>query len=103
MIAAAPTVREVLSARAPGLVGTVTLPASVLPTPMGHLLAAATDAGVCLLEFAHRRALASELKDLSARFGAAFAGAQEVGPSAATVHLALLARELEAYFAGALR
>jgi AraC family transcriptional regulator of adaptative response/methylated-DNA-[protein]-cysteine methyltransferase len=103
MVAKAMTVAQVLAERAPGLSGSGSVPSALFPTPWGPMLGAATDAGVCLLEFTDRRALGGELKDLSARFGAGFvqAGSPDSGPAGA--HLALLARELEMYLAGTLR
>ncbi len=67
-----------------------------LPSPLGPLALGATDSGICLCEFHDRRALDTERRDLQQHFGAAF----EQGTND---HLALLARELEAYFAGSLR
>jgi AraC family transcriptional regulator of adaptative response/methylated-DNA-[protein]-cysteine methyltransferase len=67
-----------------------------LPTPLGPMLAAACDRGVCFLEFVDRRALAAQIAVLRRRVGAA------IVPGAHT-HLAALRRELERYFARDLR
>jgi AraC family transcriptional regulator of adaptative response/methylated-DNA-[protein]-cysteine methyltransferase len=69
---------------------------SWIDTPIGSMIAGATDEGLCLLEFADRPALEGELKWLSRRFGAA------VLP-AAHPHLATIERELAEYFAGLLQ
>jgi AraC family transcriptional regulator of adaptative response/methylated-DNA-[protein]-cysteine methyltransferase len=39
-------------------------------TPIGIMVACATDEGICMLEFIDRRALVTELKDLKKRLGA---------------------------------
>jgi AraC family transcriptional regulator of adaptative response/methylated-DNA-[protein]-cysteine methyltransferase len=65
-------------------------------TPLGPMLAGATDDGVCLLEFVDRRMLATQRRIVGRRFGATLV----------TGHhrlLDLLQRELDAYFSGALR
>ncbi len=64
-----------------------------IPSPLGPLLAAASDAGVCLLEFVDRRALRSQIATLRRRFPV------PVVPGA-NDHLDELAAELEEYFAG---
>jgi AraC family transcriptional regulator, regulatory protein of adaptative response / methylated-DNA-[protein]-cysteine methyltransferase len=62
-------------------------------TPLGEMVAAACDLGVCLLEFADRRALPTELRDLARVFG---------GPPTEGVHphLAALRDELAEYIVG---
>ncbi len=64
-----------------------------LESPVGPLIAGADEQGVCLLEFADRRALDRQLATLRKRFGAAMI-------PGSNAHLARLARELEEYFAG---
>ena len=67
-----------------------------LPTPLGPMIAGATDDGVCLLEFAERRMLETQLKRLARRIGASFVpGSNEM--------LVRLEGELSAYFEGRLR
>jgi AraC family transcriptional regulator of adaptative response/methylated-DNA-[protein]-cysteine methyltransferase len=62
-------------------------------SPLGPLLAAASDEGVCLLEFVDRRALRSQIATLRRRFPLPVVpGSNE--------HLDELAAELEEYFAG---
>ncbi len=73
--------------------GTTIVHLQRLPTPLGPLLAGATDEGVLLLEFTDRRMLERQLKTLHRRLNCAFVP----GSSAP---LAQLAAELEAYFAG---
>jgi AraC family transcriptional regulator, regulatory protein of adaptative response / methylated-DNA-[protein]-cysteine methyltransferase len=66
---------------------------SWITTPLGPMLAAAGDGGVCLLEFADRRALRSQIATLRRHFpGPVVAGTNE--------HLEELAAEIEEYFAG---
>jgi AraC family transcriptional regulator of adaptative response/methylated-DNA-[protein]-cysteine methyltransferase len=64
-----------------------------LPTSLGPMLAAATDEAVCLLEFADRRALPTQVATLLRRIPAA------VVPGTNAV-LQRLGAELEEYFAG---
>jgi AraC family transcriptional regulator of adaptative response/methylated-DNA-[protein]-cysteine methyltransferase len=64
-----------------------------LPSPLGPLLAAATEEGVCLLEFADRRALPTQIATLRRRFPF------PVVPGSHR-HLDQLAQEMSAYFAG---
>jgi AraC family transcriptional regulator of adaptative response/methylated-DNA-[protein]-cysteine methyltransferase len=64
-----------------------------IQSPLGPLLAAASEDGVCLLEFVDRRALRSQIATLRRRFpGPVVPGLNE--------HLDELASELEEYFAG---
>jgi AraC family transcriptional regulator, regulatory protein of adaptative response / methylated-DNA-[protein]-cysteine methyltransferase len=67
-----------------------------IESPLGPLVAGATDAGVCLLEFTDRRALEAQLESVRRHFGAA-----AVVPGAHP-HLDRLREELAAYFAGTL-
>jgi AraC family transcriptional regulator of adaptative response/methylated-DNA-[protein]-cysteine methyltransferase len=62
-------------------------------TPLGPMVAGATGGAVCLLEFDDRRMLLTQLRRLEARLGCSFLPGNDP-------HLAALARELEAYFAG---
>ncbi len=67
-----------------------------LPTPLGPVVAGATDAGVCLLEFTDRRALPAQFDALRRHF------ALPVAPGDHG-HLRQLSEELAVYFAGELR
>jgi AraC family transcriptional regulator, regulatory protein of adaptative response / methylated-DNA-[protein]-cysteine methyltransferase len=64
-------------------------------TPLGPMVACATDGALCLLEFADRRMLERQLRRLSRRLGATLVPRTNAVLEAA-------ARELEAYFAGRL-
>ena len=64
-----------------------------IETPLGPMIAGATDAGVCLLEFTDRRMLEQQLKTLQRRFKAALAPADHP-------YLAQLKTELDEYFGG---
>jgi len=64
-----------------------------IETPLGPLVAGATDDGVCLLEFADRRALPRQVAALKRRLSAAVVPGDHE-------HLAGLAGQLEEYFAG---
>jgi len=64
-----------------------------LETPLGTMLACATEAGLCLLEFTDRRGLETELKDLARRLNATIV--QSDNPL-----FALLRTQLTEYFAG---
>jgi AraC family transcriptional regulator of adaptative response/methylated-DNA-[protein]-cysteine methyltransferase len=67
-----------------------------LLTPLGPMIAGATDEGVCLLEFADRRMLETRFRRLSRRYDAAFVpGSNEI--------LDRLDRELREYFEGRLQ
>lgn len=67
-----------------------------LPSPLGPLVAGATDDGVCLLEFTDRRMLEAQLKTVRRLFPMPIVpGTNE--------HLQQLQRELADYFAGKLR
>jgi AraC family transcriptional regulator of adaptative response/methylated-DNA-[protein]-cysteine methyltransferase len=67
-----------------------------IPTPLGPMLAGATDGGVCLLEFVDRRMLETQLARLRKRVGYPFV------PGGGPV-LERVERELAAYFRGELR
>jgi AraC family transcriptional regulator of adaptative response/methylated-DNA-[protein]-cysteine methyltransferase len=67
-----------------------------LPTPLGPMLAGATDEALCLLEFGERRMLATQLERLRRRLGCAMV------PGRNPV-IDRIASELAAYFAGELR
>jgi AraC family transcriptional regulator of adaptative response/methylated-DNA-[protein]-cysteine methyltransferase len=64
-----------------------------IPTPLGPVVAGATDEAVCLLEFADRRMLPTQLGRLQRRLGAVLT------PGDSPL-LAELQRELDEYFAG---
>jgi AraC family transcriptional regulator of adaptative response/methylated-DNA-[protein]-cysteine methyltransferase len=66
-----------------------------LATPLGPMVAAAVDQGVCLLEFADRRMLTTQFLRLRQRLGCIFAPGRNE-------HLARLEDELARYFAGTL-
>lgn len=67
-----------------------------LPSPVGPLVLAATEEGLCLLEFGEPARLGPQIQKLRARFGLpAVPGRNR--------HLDLAERELAAYFAGRLR
>lgn len=67
-----------------------------LPSPLGPLVVAATDAGLCLLEFGEPARLRRQIERLQTRF------ALPAAPGRNAI-LRQLARELEAYFEGGLR
>lgn len=65
----------------------------LLATPLGPMLAGATDDGICLLEFSDRPMLPTELRDLQRRLGRDIVAGQHP-------MLAELATQLDDYFAG---
>lgn len=67
-----------------------------IASPLGPLLAAANDDGICLLEFADRRAIERQIQTASRRMEAPCVPGDHR-------HLQQLRRELELYFGGALR
>lgn len=67
-----------------------------LVTPLGAMLAAATDRGLCLLEFADRRMLATQLRRIAARTNA-------VPVPSRNAAIDTIERELDAYFDRRLR
>jgi AraC family transcriptional regulator, regulatory protein of adaptative response / methylated-DNA-[protein]-cysteine methyltransferase len=70
--------------------------ATLVQTPLGPMVAAAVDRGLCLLEFSDRRMLQTQLQTLSRRLKLSLVPGDHP-------HLKHLRKELEAYFAGALR
>jgi AraC family transcriptional regulator, regulatory protein of adaptative response / methylated-DNA-[protein]-cysteine methyltransferase len=64
-----------------------------IETPLGEMVAGATDEGVCLLEFLDRKILPSELNDLTRLLGTK----TEEGENK---HLKALRKQLKEYFAG---
>lgn len=77
-----------------------------LQTPLGPMIAGATDSGLCLLEFHDRRALPGEIEELSTLLACPWADltSPQVSSSvAAAAHLQTIAAELARYFAGELR
>ena len=56
--------REVINDKALFTDGATVIYLQILDTPLGPMLAGATDKGLCLLEFIDRRAFVTELKDL---------------------------------------
>ena len=66
-----------------------------LSTPLGPMLAGAMDAGICLLEFTDRRMLPTQRAIVGRRLGTLVSGHHRL--------LDRLQRELDGYFAGALR
>jgi AraC family transcriptional regulator of adaptative response/methylated-DNA-[protein]-cysteine methyltransferase len=67
-----------------------------LPTPLGPMIAGATDDGVCLLEFSDRRMLEAQFERVQRRFGGP-------GVLGTNLHLEQLRKELAGYFLGSLR
>lgn len=76
--------------------GTVMVTLARVGTPLGPMLAGATDEGLCLLEFADRRMLETQVRRLERRLGARFVPGSHP-------HLDTAAAELDAYFAGRLK
>lgn len=76
--------------------GTSTIVATVLPSPIGALLAAATEKGLCMLEFADRKKLPSQAADLTRWYE------RPVVPGTSRF-IDQAARELTEYFAGSRR
>ena len=64
-----------------------------IETPIGPMIAGATDRGVCLLEFTDRRMLEHQIETVSKRFKAALAPGEHP-------YLTQLSAELTEYFAG---
>ena len=67
-----------------------------LETPLGTMVACATLEGICMLEFSDRKALPTELKQISSFFNATIV--QGENP-----HFLVLEQELEEYFKGELK
>lgn len=78
---------------APSRASSAVLVAEWLETPLGPMLAVASEDGVCLLDFVDRRGLEGAVARLRRKHGAAIVP----GPNR---HLAQLRRELQEYFAG---
>jgi AraC family transcriptional regulator of adaptative response/methylated-DNA-[protein]-cysteine methyltransferase len=81
---------------APAKNGTDCIRMAMIETPIGPMVAAASDKGVCFLEFADRRGFEASCDDMRKRFGAA------VLPGENAI-LKQLREELAKYFAGELR
>ncbi|MCI0706957.1 MAG: methylated-DNA--[protein]-cysteine S-methyltransferase, partial [Ignavibacteriae bacterium] len=64
-----------------------------LETPLGTMLACATEKGICLLEFTDRKMLETELKDLAKRLNAIMLQGE-------SVHFDTLRQQLVEYFEG---
>ncbi|MDO4879843.1 MAG: methylated-DNA--[protein]-cysteine S-methyltransferase [Capnocytophaga sp.] len=64
-----------------------------IETPLGTMIACATDKGICLLEFSNRKMLETELKDISKYYNAPIVQAENP-------YFEVLERELAEYFAG---
>lgn len=77
------------------------LVARTLATPLGPMVAAASDAGLALLEFTDRRGLEAQVDTLRRRF-AGSGGARAVVVPGTNEHVARIEEELTAYFAGEL-
>jgi AraC family transcriptional regulator, regulatory protein of adaptative response / methylated-DNA-[protein]-cysteine methyltransferase len=67
-----------------------------METPLGEMVAGATDDGICLLEFIDRRMLPTEYKDLARLLKSSL----EEGDN---IHLKTLREQLNEYFAGSRR
>jgi len=67
-----------------------------IETPIGAMIAGATDEGICLLEFENRKMLPLELKQLSKELGAAILEGENQ-------HFKQLEAELKDYFMGKLK
>jgi AraC family transcriptional regulator of adaptative response/methylated-DNA-[protein]-cysteine methyltransferase len=65
-------------------------------TPLGPMIAGATNEGICLLEFADRKMLETQLNRISKAFDCAAVPGEHR-------HITTLKKELELYFAGKLR
>ncbi len=76
--------------------GVATLHVARIATPLGAMVAASTDRGLCLLEFADRRTLAAQIRRLAARLECIVVPTRNAAVDVAE-------RELAAYFAGELR
>ena len=70
--------------------------ATLVQTPLGPMVAAAIDQGLCLLEFSDRRMLQAQLQTVSRRLNLGLVPGDHP-------HLRHLRTELEAYFAGRLQ
>ena len=83
--------------RAPGASRTLeTIVVSWLESPLGPMVAAATDRGVCLLDYTDRRTLEAQFKSIKKQFSCAIVPGENK-------HIVQLREELNAYFNGNLR
>lgn len=73
--------------------GSTVIRFEILDTPLGKMLACATDKGICMLEFIDRRAFVSELKDIKRLLRATI----EPGTNK---HLLAAEKQLDEYFQG---
>ena len=64
-----------------------------IETPLGEMIAGATDEGICLLEFSDRRMLNTEYKDLTRILKTTIENGENT-------HLKTLSKQLEEYFGG---
>ncbi len=64
-----------------------------LETPLGTMIACAGESGICMLEYADRKSLTSELKEISLHFGAELV----LGESP---YFSILEQQLQEYFEG---
>jgi AraC family transcriptional regulator, regulatory protein of adaptative response / methylated-DNA-[protein]-cysteine methyltransferase len=71
--------------------GNTVIKFQILDTPLGKMLACATDKGLCMLEFIDRRAFVTELKDLKRLLRATI-------KSGTNKHLKALEKQLDEYF-----
>jgi len=71
--------------------GNTVIKFQIFDTPLGKMLACATDKGVCMLEFIDRRAFVTELKDLKRLLRATI-------KSGTNKHLKALEKQLDEYF-----
>ena len=69
---------------------------AMIESPLGRILAGATESGICLLEFTDRRMLESNFETMRKRYGCAVVPGEHA-------HLETLRDELARYFAGTLR
>ena len=67
-----------------------------IETPLGTMIACANENGICMLEFSDRKALPTELKDISKHFDANIVQGENS-------HFKTLEKELQEYFAGKLK
>jgi AraC family transcriptional regulator of adaptative response/methylated-DNA-[protein]-cysteine methyltransferase len=82
--------------------GVTRLVARTLATPLGPMIAAASERGLALLEFTDRRGLEAQVEVLRRRFAGA-RGTRAVVVPGANEHLDRIEGELARYFAGSLR
>jgi AraC family transcriptional regulator of adaptative response/methylated-DNA-[protein]-cysteine methyltransferase len=86
-----------LTGSAPGEArGKILVKVTRVGSPLGPMLAGATEAGICLLEFVDRRMLPTQLDRIQRRYGMA-------PLPGGSPHFEKLSEELDAYFRGSLR